>query len=128
MSGSRARAARRVAGPKAERADVLEILIAPAVCLNTDEAIAETRKVTHDGVIAGAGAARRSGVTWYVWRGELAVAKWDAYVATSRSTGDPLVDQQQALYRDYLLEHGDDGVLVLAAVDVAKPRAFVGPS
>lgn len=126
MSGSRARAARRQP-PRAVAQPRLETGIAPGVC--TGDQLAECRRLTHDAVIALAGARRRSGVTWTWWSGPPAVAKLDELAAAQEEhAGRHARDEASiAKMRALLLELGDDGHLVVAAVDVAVPRAFAGP-
>lgn len=126
MSGSRARLARRQP-PRAVAQPVLETAIAPGVC--TGDRLDECRRLTHDAVIGLAGGRRRSGVSWTWWAGPAAVAKLDELAAAQEvHAGRHARDEASiATMRALLVELGDDGHLVVAAVDVAVPRAFTGP-
>lgn len=126
MSGTRARTQRK-ARRLAIATEEIQWGLSPCVCQNDQASIDWARQKTHDGVIEAAGASRRSGVTWHVWTGARALAAWDEYARDTRLE-ETSAAWDMAAYRNYLVEHGDKAALVIAKVDVAVPRALVGPS
>lgn len=87
----------------------------PAACLDEPEAISNAMDLSHDGVIATAGAARRSGVTWRQFKGEDATRTFEQLFGDDPQTA--ALDQ----FRAFFAEHRDRAVLIVASCEVVRP-------
>jgi hypothetical protein len=123
MSGRRSRQQRTLVAVVEEHYDTAA---SPGLCVNTPEAIAEMKQLTHDGIIAEAGHRRRSGVRWGIWYGAEATSMYEEMISETDTQPDPRTVE---VYRAYLAEHGPNAVLVVAMIDVVPPsgRVLLGP-
>lgn len=90
----------------------------------------EGKRITHDEVIRQTGARRRSGVRWYLTYGQTeARAKLDSLYESYGKDGlnEPHALTEMTLqagldqYRAFIAEHGENVVLIVAAVDAEAP-------
>lgn len=126
MSGKRARQ-QRLTGPRGVVQEEYDVGASPGLTINTPEAIAAMRQLTHDGIIADAGHRRRSAVRWVHYYGTEAAEVYETMIAESETPADPDHVRQ---YREFIATYGEDTVLVVAMVDVVPlaGRRFHGPA
>lgn len=98
---------------------------APGLVLDRADQIEEMKRRTHDSLIARLGPRRRSGISWYVFRGEQAegfFADWAALPPEDLEAGVTTVEFAAAVdqYRAFLREHRDRSVLIIATCKAVR--------